>query len=232
MKHNQTRLLDRKKTELTPLQERFCQEWFVCKFSAKRAAIAAGISKRSATTYGHSLLQKPKIRRRIEEIDQERFKPKGLTAELFAEQLLYLCRRSVKNYHDEKGRLLKPHELSPEAAACVDGIKQKRIVLGKGKNKTIIYEYEYKFSKKQDALDLLARHKGLIASIKHEVEGKVNLIIDYDKLCRGPEETKQTIDLLEYEIMNPDAEIKAPVPNGESAHLYGMDEIIETDGEE
>jgi phage terminase small subunit len=68
--------------ELTPKQERFCEEYLV-DLNLTQAALRAGFGKGEAAAgvMGHRLLKNPKIQQRINELKEAQSKRTGITAD-------------------------------------------------------------------------------------------------------------------------------------------------------
>lgn len=70
------------KSGLTPKQELFCQE-YIKDMNATQAYLRAGFSKKATTAgvEGHKLLKNPKVKQRIQELQQRVAKKNEITAE-------------------------------------------------------------------------------------------------------------------------------------------------------
>lgn len=212
--------------KLTPRQQEFCRHWFTC-FCAKEAARLAGMG--SPGQYGPRLLKKKRISRVIFLMDQERNKKAEVSIEMFLEQLYYLSTREVGEFFDDDGKPIEPKDLPKRAAACVDGFTVFEKV-DKKTGEVVSRKIDYKLSPKQPALDLVARHKGLIAAVKHQVQGEIKHTLDYEKLFSGDTNNKVLhLDPVEYMITHPEAE--EPPPLADNAHIYNVDEMISDDQE-
>lgn len=71
---------------MKPKQERFCQEYLI-DLNATQAAIRAGYSEKTSGAIGGENLQKPEIKKRIQELIKEQEKRSGLTADKVINQI-------------------------------------------------------------------------------------------------------------------------------------------------
>lgn len=67
-----------KRTKLRKKQERFVREYLACS-NATQAAISAGYSQRSATQVASRILTYDDIKKRIEELEREKYEELGIT---------------------------------------------------------------------------------------------------------------------------------------------------------
>lgn len=184
---------------LTPRQEEFIEHYEAC-LNAAEAARRAGL--KNPRVYGPRLLRNEEVRRAIFFRHQARKKKHDLSIELFTEQLYYLVTRDVREFFDENDEPLMPKELSKSAAATVDSFKT---YLDRRGNRVV----EYHLNNKLASLDLLAKHKGLIAAVKHEVTAQVKMQLDYEKLYQRPKTVIDvTNDPVEAVIANPRLEFE------------------------
>lgn len=111
---------------LTPKQKRFCDEYLV-DLNAKQAAIRAGYSKKTAESQGSTLLRNPKVTTYL----QAKTKKIEDKLEISAERtLLEIARNAYTGagaFFDNEGRLLQPHEMGPDAAACISGFEVEEL---------------------------------------------------------------------------------------------------------
>jgi phage terminase small subunit len=148
-----------KRASLRPKQVAFVQE-YVCDFNASQAAIRAGYSPKTAGAIGHENLNKPQIRRALEEIRHSVAERAAVQAADVLRLANAMAMANVRNYFNQNGEPLAPHELSEEAAAAVQGVD---VVPTKfdSDGKPTAWAYRYRLCDKSAAIDKLFRHFGL-----------------------------------------------------------------------
>lgn len=85
-------------SQLTDMQERFCEEYLV-DLNMKQAAIRAGYSPATADSQACQLVSKPKVRERIQELKAARSQQTAIDAE-------WVLRECVESYQYNKERVL------------------------------------------------------------------------------------------------------------------------------
>lgn len=144
-------------SQLTDRQEQFCQLYTVY-WNATRAAKEAGYSEHTAMEQGYQLLQKPSVKKRIDELSEHALKEVGISRQRI---LLELSRIAFGSMHDlaswnESGVRFKPSdELSPDDASCVAEVSETVTESG-GSLKIKRFD-------KVKALELLGRYQKLFA---------------------------------------------------------------------
>lgn len=148
--------------KLTPKQHLFIQE-YIKDFNASRAAIAAGYSQKTASEMGYENLNKPHLQRAIAEVIQvrgERISREGddvvrkLWEAMEADPIDYLVVES-----DGSIRAMPLEEIPVETRRLITKMRVKRRRVGEN---TEIEEFEITLMSKDRALELLAKHHGLL----------------------------------------------------------------------
>ena len=161
-KNTQKPPIRRKKKQLTPKEELFCQELVKCG-NQTRAAITAGYAVASAQPTGAKLVSKPIIKRRIAELRAEVKKRNDLDTDEIVRRLNAIA--SVKQSDVgtfENGKLVYRNldEWSEEAKECV-WLSQDQKGVGKGEDFQIITTTTAAKPDKLGALRELATITGL-----------------------------------------------------------------------
>lgn len=125
--------------------------------NATNAAIAAGYSKRSASTQGERLLRNDEVQAAIQTVTEKL----GVTEERALEQAAWLAFHDPRCLFDEKGDPIPVHKLSAQAAAAISGFE---IVMknAKGGDRKMDYVLKYRLAPKAPILELLFRNLGLL----------------------------------------------------------------------
>jgi phage terminase small subunit len=142
--------------------ERFCQE-----IVADPAARIRNAARRVGyeETYASSLYKNPKIKQRIAELQEERKKRLKVSADDVLMKLVNLTNVNivdlVKEFDGKKVVFHKSEDLTRDELYGVREIKHR--IRGVGKNS--VESMEMKLESKQQALNLLAKHLGLVDQI-------------------------------------------------------------------
>jgi hypothetical protein len=180
-------------------------------------------------------MKKSEIRKAISNRKAAIAKKHVADIEHFQKQLFAIVTRDVREFYDPNtGKLLRPEQLPELAALTVEGVRECTKCDKEGNETTT---FEYKFAPKIPALDLLAKHKGLLQAQEHNVNVKGKVQIDYEKLYTPPDKQK-TIEVnpVDYMISNPTVMTMPRLENREvageqlvdlAAAEYGVDELID-----
>lgn len=157
---------------MTAKHQRFVTEYLV-DYNATQAATRAGYSAKTARQQGARLLSNAAIAAAVKARQQQQLEAAGLRADRV---LLELCRLAFLNPADffhADGSAKLPQQLTVEQASALAGFEVliKNAKAGDGEQDTI---HKFKFWDKTRALELLAKHFGLLTQ-KIEVSGKVTL---------------------------------------------------------
>lgn len=167
---------------LTPLQQRFCDEYFK-DFNGRAAAVRAGYAPKHAKSQAYDLLRLPKVAQCIDaKLEASRQATEVKAAELL-QQYMHIAFFNIKTLFDENNRLLPPDKLPPDAAAAVKKIEVRRVYDKDGAactDKSRVVKIVP--HKKMKALNALARHLRLFDAEYQETQKKGNkhIYIDWD----------------------------------------------------
>lgn len=152
---------------------------YLLDYDAKRAAIAAGYSEKSAAGHGRKLLCIPKIKRFIEQHERKTQERYEVDRDTILRHLVACATRDGKDFVDDKGRIRTNLKDLPDSVTCaIDSIKQKRRMYYVDGEPVEEITTELKLVSKAAALDMAMRHKGLFAP--QEVEAR--LFLNWDIL--------------------------------------------------
>jgi phage terminase small subunit len=144
--------------ELSRRRERFCRE-YVKDFNGKRAATEAGYSENTATVQASQLLTDLNVQARVTQLIKEREAADSVTEERIIQELERLAFGSARDHlkWDAKGVILKDSaDLTAAQAAGVAEVSQG------------VNGIKIKMHSKEKALELLMRHKGMLADVGSE----------------------------------------------------------------
>ncbi len=152
-----------KETGLTDKQKQFCHEYII-DLNATQAAIRAGYAENSANEQGSQILVNLSIQKYISELKALRSERCQITQDEVLNELRKIALSDIRNYYNELGQILSPHELSDKAAASIQGIdvdEIKEYDRDQGQMKVIGVSKKIRLHDKIKALDLLGRHLGV-----------------------------------------------------------------------
>ncbi|MDQ7794136.1 MAG: terminase small subunit [bacterium] len=153
-----------KNERLTPKQQAFVQEYLV-DLNATQACIRAGYSQRNADKIGSQLLGNPRVAAGIQQALKRRERRTEVTADRVLKELARLAMsdmRQLMSWGPEGVSLRESSELSDDAAAAVAEVAEVKTLHGGS--------LKLKLHSKERALELLARHLGLIVD-RRELTG-------------------------------------------------------------
>jgi phage terminase small subunit len=151
---------------LNPRQTTFCHEYLL-DFNGKQAAIRAGYAPFAAEVTASRLLRNAKVGAYIEYLRREQSARLEIDADrvvLEAARLAFSDIRDTMTWTD-RGMVLKDsEELTDDAARAIMSYKEKRRVIAgrNGADDILDIEREVKFHPKLPAIELLAKHLGLL----------------------------------------------------------------------
>lgn len=207
---------------LNPKQRLFVEHLLGDKnFNPTAAAKAAGYKNPSTSANG--LLKNETVSAAIGKALQERIDKTQVTAERVIYELAAIAFSNIQEVLKDDDSIKKLSSLPENVARSIQSIKvEYRTKFDEGEPVNVAIK-EIKFWNKMDALQLLAKHLGMITE-KHEHTGKITHVLDYDKLYQDPTTKPQTIvlDPIEYAIANP---ASTPIPA--SLAKYSVQELIE-----
>ena len=158
---------------LTPKQQRFIDEYFVCGMNATEAAKRAGYSEKTAAVIGCENLTKPKIRAVIEERQAAMSQKLECTADDIARELHKLGFSNMGDYlrsTDAGDPYLDFSGLTADQTAALSEVTVEDFVDGRGLNARDVRRVKFKLSDKRSSLVDLAKLLGVMPR-KHEHSG-------------------------------------------------------------
>lgn len=155
---------------LSPKQKRFCEEYMI-DLNATQAAIRAGYSVKTAGQIGEQNLKKLDISRKIEQLQAERSRRTGITADRVLQELAKIAFVNPMDVIDTETVSVKSTD--PDDTAAIASVRQKTFPTMAGKTGI---EREIKLYDKVKALELLGKHLGLFTD-KIDLNGNVPVII-------------------------------------------------------
>lgn len=158
--------------KLTARQESFISEYLI-HFEAKKAAIKAGYSPKTAESQSSQLLKNPKVKKEIERRQAQTGKRNADLRDRVIQRLCTIAFSNLSDYGEinpEEGLILHEAGTVPkEKLAAISEFyinKTVKKVMSdkKSKTKTQVMDVKMKFKLKSSerALELLARHLGLL----------------------------------------------------------------------
>lgn len=148
--------------KLTPKMTMFVAEYLANGLDAKKAAIAAGYSAKTAESQGCQLLKHPKVSAEIAKVHGKRLAKLDITAEKVLQELALMGFANMQDYLaiDEQGRLTEfdYSKLTREQAAAIQEITVDTTGgAGDGERKLVL-RTKMKLAPKRDSLELLGKH--------------------------------------------------------------------------
>ena len=171
--------------ELNEKQKRFAKE-YVKDFNGKQAAIRAGYSEVSSSSTASELLTYPKVQAAIQKEIQKRNKRIEVTQDRVVEELAKIGFSDIKDVVEWDGdstRIKDSSEVDGTIIAEITDIETfiKSIPGGKGKEpkQMLNRTKKVKLHDKMKALELLARHMGMLKDVKQvHLEGDLSNLSD------------------------------------------------------
>lgn len=159
---------------LNPKQEIFCQE-YVIHWNATKAALKAGYSEQTAPQIGYENLQKPKLKKRIEEIKNNILDEIGITQAKVYRELGRLAFFDISDAYDDNGNLKHIKSMKKDVSAALTSLKTYEEISydENGKKNKIGEIKEVKFANKIDALDKIIRIAGWNAPEKLNIDANI-----------------------------------------------------------
>lgn len=136
--------------------------------NATQAAIAAGLSAKSAGQTGNRMLKHPQVAARVAELQQKVAEKFELNTERVLQELSRLAFFDIRKLVDNTGKPKALAELDDDTAAAIVGLD---VVQFGNKDSGIGDVLKFKLADKKGALDLAMRHLGLLKD-KVELTGK------------------------------------------------------------
>jgi len=178
---------------LTDRERVFVGEYIIS-LSSKDAAEKAGYSKGTAATIASTWVSDPKKKPRVYKAIEEAMKKREHRTEVKQDRVLLELARigfaSIKDAFDENNNLKEIKDLDDDVAAAISSIEIEDLFDGRGADRTHIgYTKKIKFWNKNDALNTIAKHLGMLKE-KMELTGKdgnplvpssIDLIVNFVK---------------------------------------------------
>jgi len=172
---------------LTERQKAFCREYLI-DLNAKRAAIRAGYSQKTAYISGHENLRSPRIQAHLKEKMEERAKACEIDAKWVLQRLIRIADANIQDAYDEEGNRRAVNQLPRDLAYALRKVRTSPRVKKDGLTEEIL---EISVADQRAALELIGKHLGMFAeqvNVKHDgallldildaKEGKGPLIVD------------------------------------------------------
>jgi phage terminase small subunit len=141
---------------LTPLQERFCQEYII-DLNATRAAERAGSKAENTGQAGHEFLKNPEIQKEIERLKLERSEATKIDAQWLLKRLAAEADADVADIYDDAGNLLPVKDWPPIwRKGLVQGIDIEVLQNDEGEGGAIIKKI--RVSDRIKRLELIGKH--------------------------------------------------------------------------
>lgn len=154
--------------ELSPKQERFCEEYLI-DLNGTQAAIRAGYSKKTANEQAARLLANVSIASKIDELRAAQSKRTLITADRVLTELAKIAfsdMRKFSKWGPSGVSLIDSESLSDEDASCIAEVSETTSESGGS--------IKFKIHDKKAALELLGKHLKLFTD-KVEHSGKITL---------------------------------------------------------
>lgn len=146
-------------------QAKFVEEYLI-DLNATQAAIRAGYSAKTAYAIGRENLRKPQIQEALQEAMQSRSKRTAITADRVLQEYARIAFMDPRNLLKEDGSPKELSALDDDTAAAIAGLELQDVYEGFGDERQFIgYTKKYKFAPKLQALDMLAKHTGLVGRL-------------------------------------------------------------------
>lgn len=162
-------------------EELFCREFIVdLNGTAAYKRVKPKVSEKAAATESSRMLRKAKIKRRIQELLNERSERVEITADKVLRELYSIAMSDIGEAFNEDGSLKDIHDIPVHLRKAMSAVKVDELFDGFGKDKKKIgYTKEIKFWDKNKSLENLAKHLKLFTSDNNT--GSFNLNINYKK---------------------------------------------------
>ena len=159
-----------KAKKLTKKQLFFIQE-YQRDFCGAKAVVRAGYSSKRAAEMAYQLLQIPTVQRALDRSIEERLRKIGVHSERVLTEIARVAFSDLRKVYNADGSLKLPTEWDDDTAAAISGVETFEKFQGRGENRTLIgHTKRIKLFDKIRALELLARHLGILGNGKHRDE--------------------------------------------------------------
>ena len=149
-------------SDLTDKQRQFVQEYLI-DLNATKAAIRAGYSQDTARSIASENLSKPDIQDAIQIAMEERAKRTQITQDRVLTEIGRIAFFDPRRLYHEDGTPIEISQLDDTTAAALAGLDVDELFDGNGDDrKQIGVTKKYKIANKIAALELAARHLGML----------------------------------------------------------------------
>lgn len=197
-----------------PKRERFCQEYII-DLNGYKAALRAEYSKKTARVQASQLLAILNVQERIAELKEERAKETKTTQQEVIEELKILAHSDFRDFGtviNELGvdrlKLKTFDKIEGNATRAIKSISEKITKTG--------VQLNFKLHGKTPALELLARHLGMLIE-RHELTGeeggpiRIEYVLIKQKRKRGGDgkgDGKENLEMKPDVVASPESEGK------------------------
>ncbi|MCB0302836.1 MAG: terminase small subunit [Calditrichaeota bacterium] len=154
---------------LTAKQEAFCREYVVDR-NATQAAIRAGYSERTAGFQGHDALKKPKVAKRIAELEADIAERNDISVDRLVQELKEIALSDVTQLAETLSgstfTVKSLEEIPPDLRRCIESIQSTKDGI------------KIKLWSKTSALDMLMKHLGAYEKDNRQKGGDIGEHID------------------------------------------------------
>lgn len=146
---------------LTPKQERFCEEYMI-DLNATQAAIRAGYSPKTANEQAGRLLVNVSIQEKITELRSKISEKNENLTQRVIDELVKVGFSNIQDYITNGNSVQDLADIEPHKAAAVASVKKSVTTFGDDKGNEGIKEVvEFKLWDKISALEKVGRHLGI-----------------------------------------------------------------------
>jgi phage terminase small subunit len=164
--------------KLTPKQAIFIEQYLIdANANATRAAIASGVSVKSAAVTASRWLKNPTVAAAIAERQARRAVKHEITAERVLQELAKLAFHDAGNLYDDTGRLKPVYQLDDMTRAAVSSLDVEEVETFEGEEndiRIVTKTKKIKLADKGQNLERLGKHLKLFTDL-HEHSGKFTL---------------------------------------------------------
>ena len=162
---------------MTKKQKLFVEEYLI-DFNATQAAIRAGYSVNTANEQGNRLLTNVSIKKAVEQKIAERSRRTGITQDRVVQELARIAFVKITDVVDDDGSIIT--DANDDDLACIESYKvEDSNTINGGSRKR-----EVKLASKMKALELLAKHLGML-------NDKLNVNMNLPVIISGEDELEE-----------------------------------------
>jgi len=159
--------------ELTPKQQRFCEEYIV-DLNGTQAAIRAGYSKKTAHDIACENLTKPNIKKCVTELKEKQQNRTQITADMVINELALLAFSDAGNLFTDDGGLKHISSMPEEVTRTISEVTS-RFERARGSDDGEVAEIvKIKNYDKKGALDSLGKHFGIFEKDNTQSKTEIN----------------------------------------------------------